>query len=283
MNKMLKVFFLGCAVLILLGTFIDYQVTDALSGHFLPLARVTEVFGEIPYALCLSVAFAILFRFSKTKSKSRYLIFTVISGCLGVLFSWMLFYGMFKYFNPTGGNSHGTVSSLMTVLSVLLGLILYIFLVSIMYKIPETNKVSWILVAKKMFLLSFSTLLFTNIIKMIVGRPRYWILDTLGSDFVPWFQINGFTTINANMSFVSGHTANAFVMIGFAFLFTKGSKNYNRLILLSLIWGSLVGAGRLFSGQHFLTDVTFGAVLTLMLFTVIDKLFDKKDILTPFT
>jgi lipid A 4'-phosphatase len=57
-----------------------------------------------------------------------------------------------------------------------------------------------------------------------------------------------------NCSFVSGHAALGFSLIGFAFLLPAGRRR-NRALGAALAFGALVGLARIAAGHHFLSDV----------------------------
>jgi lipid A 4'-phosphatase len=57
-----------------------------------------------------------------------------------------------------------------------------------------------------------------------------------------------------NCSFVSGHAALGFSLVGFAFLLPVGRRR-NRVLAAALAFGALVGLARIAAGHHFLSDV----------------------------
>lgn len=57
---------------------------------------------------------------------------------------------------------------------------------------------------------------------------------------------------NTNCSFVSGHAALGFYLIGMAWV-----KRRRRWLLAGIVLGALVGAGRIMQGGHFLGDIVF--------------------------
>jgi lipid A 4'-phosphatase len=57
-----------------------------------------------------------------------------------------------------------------------------------------------------------------------------------------------------NCSFVSGHAALGFSLVGFAFLLPTG-RGRNRALTAALAFGGLVGLARIATGHHFLSDV----------------------------
>lgn len=256
-------------VLILMGTFFDYQITDTLNGHLTWFARGTEIIGEIPYTLTLMISMAFIFRFHHGKKSFFSWIKRILCLVFGYLFSYMLFFGIFRYLNPSDGNSHGEVSSTLTIVAYILALITFLGAIYLMYRLNEAQLKKYHNVAISALLFVIAVLFVTNGIKMIVGRPRYWTLEGDIANFVTWYTISGPTTTNANMSFISGHAANAFTMLSLVFVYYEDHAKAKKALMFALAWGTLVALGRLFSGQHFLTDVSFAALTTLGLFVLI--------------
>src|SRR4029077_3910090 len=63
-----------------------------------------------------------------------------------------------------------------------------------------------------------------------------------------------------NCSFVSGHAALGFSLVGFALLLPAGSTRRSS-IAVAIGFGALVGLGRIAQGAHFLSDVVFAGLL----------------------
>lgn len=272
MNKRGKIFLLVLVILITIGTFFDYQITEMLDGRLSFIASMTEIFGELPFVLSLVIPFVIYFNWRDKENRIKSNVLGILYSLFGLFFSFFTFNMIFRYAaTSSGGDSHGEVTFTMNILSILLGALLYIVLVYYSKKIKVKDVTALKSAANKILLFSFFTVLLTNIIKIIFARPRYWTIIEGVHEFAPWYQINGPQLNNATMSFISGHTANAFVLFSFAYFFSKGSKTRNNIITATMIWGALVGVGRLLSGQHFLTDVAFAGLLTAGLYLFIDK------------
>jgi lipid A 4'-phosphatase len=63
-----------------------------------------------------------------------------------------------------------------------------------------------------------------------------------------------------NCSFVSGHAALAFSLVGFAFLLPRGwARRAGQVAALG--FGGLIGLGRIAAGAHFLSDIVFAGLL----------------------
>lgn len=93
----------------------------------------------------------------------------------------------------------------------------------------------------------------SQIIKNLVNSPRPKLYFEAGTylDFIDGISLSGYS------SFPSGHTAIAFA-IATVFVLTTKNKNWQLIILFVAL---LVGYSRIYLAQHFLIDVTIGALL----------------------
>ncbi len=76
-------------------------------------------------------------------------------------------------------------------------------------------------------------------------------------------------------SFVSGHSSMGFYMVAFAFLFRGRKRTIAYIVGLS--FGVMVGGARVVQGKHFLSDVTFAALLMLIIIHVTYWFFFIRD------
>lgn len=136
--------------------------------------------------------------------------------------------------------------------------------------------------------------LIVNITKGIMCRPRFRFLYTYAStmsDYRNWWEtgtsvkdayINTMgVTSEEFKSFPSGHTATIFSLIPFLVYLPKINEKYCKyetiLFYIGLIWILLVAFSRILVGAHFLTDVSFGLLIGVAIFTCFDLvLFNKK-------
>ena len=136
--------------------------------------------------------------------------------------------------------------------------------------------------------------LVVNITKGIMCRPRFRFLYTYAStmsDYRNWWEtgtsvkdayINTMgVTSEEFKSFPSGHTATIFSLIPFLVYLPKINEKYCKyetiLFYIGLIWILLVAFSRMLVGAHFLTDVSFGLLIGVAIFTCFDLvLFNKK-------
>jgi lipid A 4'-phosphatase len=96
-------------------------------------------------------------------------------------------------------------------------------------------------------------LLVNEVFKAESGRARPGQVEQFGGEksFTPVFQPADQCT--RNCSFVSGHAAMGFYLIGLAWV-----RQDRRWLWLGIAAGALVGAARILQGGHFLSDVLFG-------------------------
>lgn len=83
-----------------------------------------------------------------------------------------------------------------------------------------------------------------------------------------------------NCSFVSGHAALGFSLIGFAFLLPAGRQR-TRAIAAALGFGALVGLARIAAGHHFLSDVVYAGLIVVATTWLLHKWLVVHDGATP--
>lgn len=136
------------------------------------------------------------------------------------------------------------------------------------------KKIRWffalVFIAFISFCLSFSLKLLFSF-----ERPTtyfYKLIDSGDFILIPGIDVN-----NGLTSFPSGHTISAFALFGFIALISK--NNVIKILLLTL--ASLVGISRIVLSQHFLEDITFGAVIGALVSIVIYYIFQRKEKFFP--
>lgn len=121
-------------------------------------------------------------------------------------------------------------------------------------------------------------LLAFNLMKLGWGRERYRHMAAAGTfaGFSPWYLPQGLASGNEFMSFPSGHSANAAIMMWITLLPTFLPKLQNKEIVLKIAAFISIGPvmlSRIIMGAHFLSDVTAGMTVSLVVFYL---LYQKK-------
>ena len=100
-------------------------------------------------------------------------------------------------------------------------------------------------------------LIVTNVAKdYVFNRARPEAIMEFGGEkiFTPAFAISD--QCSKNCSFVSGHAAGAFLLFASSFLITNKKRRILATIF-TIIFGVIIGFGRISFGKHFLSDVLF--------------------------
>lgn len=277
--KQYKYWIIGIIVIMLFATLWDFQISSAvvpLKSKFIVMIyyRFFEIFGEFAVMLSFVLLFGFFLNFGLRKKKSLSKYIQVVGNGIGLIIATTLqFIAISGYLFPEGGNSNGTITPLMIMISFLLGLFYAFFITKIMSLIKDENYRYYRKVALVGILYIVLVVLIVNGIKVIWARPRYWLIESGKSYFVPWYVINGTgqtSVSNAYMSFVSGHTANAFVA---AYISMWSLNNRKWWFNLGMTWGLCVALSRILAGQHFLSDSVMGGVISFALLIIISTLF----------
>lgn len=276
-NKTIIGMLIASAILIVIGTLYDEQIAVAAYGQAHLFAKFMEIFGEAPFFVGLVGVFAFFARmadFSTIKGK----IVKIVDTIFGAFFSFGYGLVLMSYARSEfGGSSNAAVGGIDYVIAVIIGVALFGGIYYFFNRIERANlerhrKTAWLIVA-----LLVVEIVGVQLIKTLWGRPRFWSVSNGDASFVPWYIISGPAKSNMYKSFISGHTANAMMMIAL-YLFPKPENQSlrNKLLVFGLVWGALVGLSRVFLGQHYLTDVTFGGVFTIIAFFGLKKLLKVK-------
>ena len=250
--------------------FTDLQISKAIYNQQSTFGFIFEAIGEFPAALIASFC-SMSLMITRNKDRSvKYILGTIGYSVLVVLFALMAAMLPVKYLSgPT---------LLIPLLAILYVGLFYI----IAKKYTKTNREE----LRKAAIAGLLTFVFVtiafNLIKMGWGRERYRNMVATGAfeGFSMWFIPQRFTTNNEFMSFPSGHSANAAIMIWITLIPTfvtslKDKKNW--FIGFATLWIVLVPISRIIVGAHFASDVTMGVTVTLVIFTLLKEKYIKKE------
>lgn len=276
-NKTVRNVGLFFILLITIGTFFDQQIAEAAYGHGKIFAKFFEVFGEAPAALGLITAFSYFVR-TANKEKLAGKFQMVINFLLGAAFSYWYSLIVISYSKSKfGSGSHASIGGMDFVIAAFLAVAIFGVLLYTMSRYTKEELARLKMVMILLIVLFFVENIGVQVIKNIWGRPRFWSVERGLNEFVPWYIISGPAASNEFKSFISGHTANSFVMIAlYVFPKVEHQELRNKLLLFGVTWGCLTGLSRVLLGQHYLTDVTFGGVFTILAFFGLKKLLKVK-------
>lgn len=267
-------FYIFCTISLIFATFYDLKIDIALNDPQDTFSLWFYATGEMPARLILPLAGTVIFYLCKN-------VFARIVGLISCL-GGSIYLGthLSKYLFKVENNLiFGVIFGL--------GIGLIIIFTGGYIKIPNAIKPALLIFAWAGIGVMFAEIILTEAGKYIWARPRFRTLlkEESFERFTPWYHPNGFNFSEGNdvKSFPSGHTSGAsvsFLMMLLPFCFEK-FKNKNTLCFgIAFVYTAIVAYTRLVMGAHFLSDVTFGAILTftIIIFTmaIIDKKFSNK-------
>jgi membrane-associated phospholipid phosphatase len=252
---------IGFVAAMIITTFVDLPLTRMLYNPDSQFGYFFKHFASFPGTLLGSICFSTLTVTHPTKRNLRVpnLIF---NGSLMLIFGYTLFY---------------VPLSSMGIHQVLWGLPGMVFVLGIAYLVAKLPIESQKLIRKYAIVGAVTlagSIVITNALKIIWGRPRYRTFVGNDAAFRLWFIPQGFTLSEGLKSFPSGHCAFAAVtlistMLSDVFVFWKGKRWI--LFGLCIVWIVCTMVARMILGEHFLSDTLVGVAITIGLFAYMKR------------
>ena len=290
-------------IFLILGTFFDLEISqrvvDLNEGNYYThnlFGIIFEIIGEMPIYLITAFALAIIFHNFKRRDKNlTNIIIQIVSVIISVGLLFYMNYKLFKYlsihldFADLLGGNWDKLAYL------LLGAAMTFLLFYFTQRIPSAF-------LNKMFIWAFIVCLtaafsqvVTHLLKSIAARPRFRAMFIMQEfdQYRKWFQFQwGIPEISEDLkvlydagsdwykSFPSGHTSAGAMVITLTLIpsiFAKTNTLLNKIITYIAVIAYIIAVmfSRIIVGAHFLTDVTFGAMITLASFELAKFLTNK--------
>ena len=254
----------------ILFTFYDYETSKVLYGYDTVVGKVFSdffyVIGYIPAVLVNAFFFLCLFWYTKKIA-------------LKVLFGLLAHFHL-VFAGIVATNLLGVDSTIHLILGLSIATVLFVPAVLLMKKIPYDT-------LKSLLYLCVIGVVFATIANGITagiqytwGRDRFFYVEdsaTLGT-YAPWYQLTGDTSAEAKRSFPSMHTSSSFslvflMMLAWKFNFRKRTNII--LICLSLIIIICVPLSRVVMGYHYMTDILFSLIISIIVTFITIMIVDK--------
>lgn len=256
----------GLVVLLVVGSFYDLQISQALVNPNSIFAILGAGYGAWPFSLGLVVAGLLLTLYPDWNQRTPATIqviagvFVTAGGAAIAIFNpltYLPWFPMFPYmFNVLVVAAVGWATIIFT---------------------RGVDRRDALRVAVVMIVVIGVELVVTRALKMVWERPRMELLiEHPDVAFAPWWNIGSpekTEMVAAGVdpdgfrSFPSAHTANAATLIlltALATLKTRWTRALPWLFWLGLAWTAVIGLARIVAGAHFLTDVTIGCAITFV-------------------
>lgn len=261
---------------IIVGFFFDYQISQNVVDTSLFMGRFIESFGMLFGQVALNIS-GVLFYKSLKDSDNRFL--AILGGSLFIITLIVSVYltGDCLDEGKTAYKMYGF--TVPTFFAYLIGLVIQLpFTIFGFVAIDEQDKELLLRVAIAISLTILLQYAIIHIIKPFALRPRYrYLIDselnTNSEVFFPFYQFNfGGVKDDFHASFPSGHSgmANAsYTLLLLVPLMRRHKYFYQALFfVISLSTSALVCVMRVMYGAHFVSDVSFGALICAISFFV---------------
>lgn len=250
------------------ATVYDLDISLVIANRMSVYGRFFEIAGEPPAILFASFNFFLLmsYRLRCTKLTVRDKLLSALFALLGV---GTAFFTAIKTFNYILNwlddlNVRFRLDLFFLLLTLLIAAIISIVFIMTALTLKEEKLKALYPIAKSCILAAVFTFVIIWVFKLGWGRIRFRDMYGDYSLFTPWYIINGFT---GGFSFPSGHTANATVIFSavhyLRFLPQKAARFKPIIHAVLCIWIAVVAFSRVCVGAHFLSDVLFGAAITI--------------------
>ena len=267
-----------CLFLILVGTFFDFNLSSLIAREESLFGRFFLIFGQFPVMLCGFTAAALLLRSLPTEKNEKTVFLALTAGG---------FAGGLIGVKEVIEN----VSGIKMILCILVELLIACALFYFVYMRCDTSNPA--LLRRTALFILFTVLITTAVVvfvKIPWGRPRYRsIIAVEGLEYQPWYVIGksardafeGILDHDEFKSFPSGHTASAtyiLTLIALKNVIPELKDQEKTLMIAGFAWIILTAFARIFAGAHFLSDVTFGFVISFSIMLGLGKLLkiDRK-------
>lgn len=277
-KKISIILFIVTLGLFTIGTFFDWQIDTFLQGKLHFYGKFFETFGLLPITVvrvfCVTYLFRIIFLENKRleiAAKAILFYFSTKYAASGLItINLMLGYWITDEYSMPSGFA--------IITCYVLGAIITLVAIKMLYKV---NRDVLLPLLNRVIMVFIITVLINHQVEFIkthVGRARYYTVEAGLGVYTPWYHINGLTTDNDFMSFISGHTTTAFMAIlPVFFTLPHQVKLRNSLFIFGVTFGVLVGFSRMVLSQHYLTDTTGSLIISTITIFLMCKLF-KVDI-----
>ena len=291
---------LAIMVLMVIGTMFDLSISKLLAdidkgeyfsnNHF---ANALEGAGELPTFILLGASLAV-FGYVLAQKRDTLKVFVLIVFavvCVGILS-----YGLIRCVESFA-EIYGFADKIRwagdELCCVLLAIAITAGFVLIGKRLGKENILKLYYFALSVIIVCGVSFVLTQGLKMLFSRPRFRTLHLIDKFelFAPWYKVNPFKDVPKSFmaigvaedgysSFPSGHTSWACCLIMLAYLPTfvpnigKKSKIWLRVIPSVLI--PVIAFSRIIAGAHFLTDVAFSMLFTLILADITVLILKRK-------
>ena len=255
----MKKWYFVFAILIGLATLFDEQIAMIVFNRDSLFANLFYTFGELPSLILGTVAWLWTSLYLKRHDK----VFWKLTCVFYLAFMISVFIQPIRYSNR--------FEYWMLVIPMILSVIVF----RLFDKVKDEQLNRYHLHFLVIGFTVLSSILVPQFFKMIWERPRPYLVFS-GIDFQAWYIGLNLTFDNAYKSLPSGHSAVAASLLSLTVFQVELKDRTFRLLKLTLfVYVLLMMVSRMVRGDHFLSDVLFGVMITIFSFVLIKNTYVK--------
>jgi len=277
-------------VLLVVGTFADYQIAQAIYTPDNPLVIFVSSLGLFPLAYPVCLFLGVLAQRSLASQKSRVLCIAGVVLCvaLAMLFGALITRAVLSIRDGFGGVVGYEPSN-----SVRMGIgaVIGVALCALGFNAGKANDAKDL--ARRMLMVVVvlvASFLLVEVVKNLMSRPRPRLLFAgyEGIEFCPWYNyFSGAEDFMATYdiekdafkSFPSGHSLQAAALLaafyGLSLVYPGLRQKLGIILAVEIVFALVIMSCRMILGAHFLSDVSMGAVVSVVAFFIIMALHKR--------
>ena len=271
-------------VLLAVGTFADYQIAQAVYAPDNPLVIFVSTMGLVPltYPACLFLGVLAQRSLASQKSQALRIARAVLCVVLSALFGALVTRALLSVRDGFGGIVGSELPSLARAG---IGVVIGFALCALGFNAGKANDAKDLARRVLMvFVVLAVSFLAVELVKNFMTRPRPRLLFAgyEGIEFCPWYRkFSGsqeFMTAfgiekDAFKSFPSGHSVQAASLIaafyGLSLVYPGLRQKLGIVLAVEIVFALTVMACRMILGAHFLSDVSVGALVSVVAFLIL--------------
>ena len=278
-------------VMLAIGTFSDLQIAQAVYAPDNPVVIFVSTLGLFPMCYPACVLLGVLVQRSLASQKGPFLriVGAVVCVALAALFGALITRAVLSVLEGFGGIVGGELPS---TVRLVIGAVVGAALCAMGFRAGKANDAKDLArrVVAVIVVLAVSFLLI-ELVKNFMGRPRPRVVLTgyEGIVFSPWYQrTTGFEGLmnaydlgkDAFKSFPSGHSLQAASLLaalyGLSLVYPGLRQRLGVALAAEIVFALVVMACRMILGAHFLSDVSTGALVSVIAFIILMLLLERK-------
>lgn len=270
-------------VMLAVGTFADYQIAQAIYAPDNPLVIFVSTLGLVPLAYpgCLFLGVLAQRSLASQKTPALHVAGAVLCVVLAALFGALITRSILSVRDGFGGI---TGAELSTLARMGIGVVVGVILCALGFNAGKANDAKDL--ARRVLILVVvlvASYVAIEIVKNFMARPRPRVVlaGYEGIEFSPWYQKSSGTEElmaafglekDAFKSFPSGHSAQAAAFLaafyGLSLVYPGLRQKLGIALAIEIIFALIIMSCRMILGAHFLSDVSVGALVSVIAFII---------------